>query len=263
MSTMIAARGAPPMAAVLRHQMRLLHWSGRTWFLAALTFASLAVAAPILAAYGYDVSTLYLDFAPAMMFMSGLFGIFVWRDEPPTKRDYHWTLPLDAGTHDIMRVAAGGVWLTAAIVLFTVTGAIVAFAAGGSEAWLRAAPLMLPHYFLSSYIIYLLAAAMSTRSRRPIEYVIFGYIGVVVLLAIAELAALPWLTELVQRALGRPYGLGWAVAGAWISGEAAAEGTVAPALTSTPGEWLPVALLWLAIGVTALYAAARARIDRV
>lgn len=262
MATMIREAATPPMTTVLRRQLVMLHWSGRSWFLGALTVAIIAAAAPILAFYGYDVGTLFFDFAPALMFSSGLFGLFVWRDEPPNRRDYHWTLPVDAGRHDLLRVAAGALWLAAGILGFTLTGAVVAFAAGSGDAWVELAPLMLPHYVLSSYILYLLAAALSTRSNRPVEFAILGYVGLTVLITIAGLARIEWLREIIEAALSRPVGLGWAVIGGLHGAERLAETSQQSEIGSYYREWLPVALLWLAISVGLLWTAARVRIGR-
>jgi hypothetical protein len=43
--------------------------------------------------------------------LAAVWPAFLWRDEAPLQRRYHWSLPAGRGAHDLARVAAGAIWI--------------------------------------------------------------------------------------------------------------------------------------------------------
>jgi hypothetical protein len=52
-----------------------------------------------------------------LVFLAAVWPAFLWRDEGPAQRRYHWSLPADRGWHDLARVAAGAIWIAILTVL--------------------------------------------------------------------------------------------------------------------------------------------------
>ena len=77
-----------------------------------------------------------LDFWPESQMLPGvlglLFPIAVWRGEKRFGDGFLWTLPVGRRRHALAKVAAGWVWLMAAIAFFTLWLAVLALATGGS-----------------------------------------------------------------------------------------------------------------------------------
>ena len=93
---------------------------------------------------------------------SAFWGVTVWYNEGPARRDYLWSLPVSRGAHELARVFAGAAWLMAVCGILAVVGLAADFMNGtlgslppefaarfyGTEAWAYfvASPLVL--YFL-------------------------------------------------------------------------------------------------------------------
>jgi hypothetical protein len=262
MSTTIATHASPRFATVLEQQVRLLWLSWRPLFIIALLAGSELAAAAVMTYHGYDVGTLMMHLGPAVIFAAGAWGILLWRDEGPVRRTYHWSLPYDAAKHDLTRAAAGAVWLFIAIALFMGAGVLVALLSGEGDVIGRTLPLLLPHFFIAGFTAYLLGCALSTYSDRPVEWLLFMYLGVIVVVAVGELAQVPWLTSLVNAVFGKPYGLGWALVAAGAGAEVRMDSPELAEVSLYYTEWLPVALAWLLIAGGVLVLAARARSAR-
>ena len=262
MSTMIEAHASPGFGIVLQQQVRLLWLSWRPLFIIALLAGSELVAAGVMAYHDYGIGTLMLHLGPAVIFTAAAWGILLWRDEGPARRIYHWSLPYDAAKHDLTRAAAAGVWLFLAIALFVIAGVTVAFLSGEGDAIVPTLPLLVPHFFIGGFIVYLLACALSTFSDRPVEWLVFGYLGVIVAVAVSELASVEWLSSLIRAVFGSPYGLGWALVAAWRGAEIRMDNPELAEVSLYYTEWLPVALAWLLVAAGLLVMAARARSAR-
>jgi hypothetical protein len=99
-----------------------------------------------------------------------MFGLLAWRDEPPKRRAYHWTLPVDRSKHDLSRIAAYALWLMVGITTYMAVGvAILVFyhvpfdlAAAGFTPWV--AP------YVAGLIGFGISAAVATVTEKPLEY---------------------------------------------------------------------------------------------
>lgn len=263
MTTSRAAHAPPSLGTVLVQQLRLL-WSSRTpWLLVGLLLAPMAAVGAMILYSRDGIGLLVLQLAPVVSVASAGWGLLIWREETPSRRMYHWGLPVEAPTYDLLRVVAGAIWLMAALTLFLVIG--VGIGLLSNEPWLvtRSLPLLLPHYLLSSLILYLLVAVLSTALNRPAESLIVCFLGFVVLNIIVAVTGLEKVRVGLQHAVYEPpYAIGWALSGA--AGSAAMR-SVAPdriALSSFYSLWLPSALGWLLIATFAVIAAAHLRKGR-
>lgn len=206
----------------------------------------------------------------ALLFVMGSLGVWgliaplvVWRAESPSARGYHWSMPVNRRTHDLLRVAAGAVWLLAAGVFWllalllcaALSGRVAELAGFGPAAWLD--------LLVGPLLVYLLASVTAVRCERPAAW-FWGTLGVLsfgwALLQAAQLegwrlGAVAAIPEAI--AAGR-FGLGTALAGAVARDAAAAVGREL-AFGAGPGRWALTAALWLALAAAAVYAAASAR----
>jgi hypothetical protein len=182
----------------------------------------------------------------------GLFWPFrVWREETPSRRGYHWAMPVDRRAHDLARVAAGAAWLLA-IALLLVGAAVAAAALSGHAthfATLAPAAWLAP--FTASLILYLLASIAAVRAKRPAAWV-WGSLGAFGFAwTLAEALRLAPVTALLRALAGGRLGL------------AAAFGAGLPeAVLAEPvslGRWALATLLWLAVGAAGVWAAAASR----
>ena len=60
-----------------------------------------------------------------LLFVGLLAGVIVWLSESPSRRRYHWSLPIRREVHDLSRVTAGACWLFLAGCLFIAIGYLV------------------------------------------------------------------------------------------------------------------------------------------
>ena len=178
------------------------------------------------------------------------FGPFtVWDEEPPSRRGYHWAMPVAKTTHDLARVLAGlTVLIGWAAALYGGVAILGVFGdAGGLFAgWSVMGWLCL---FLGPVLLYLLTSVFTVRLEHPTGWV-WSLIGCLAALTTfsALLGLQPLLRVLETLLLGR-YGLVSAVTGpigADILGL-----SVAPSAT-WPAAWLVwcgalcVAVTWAA-----------------
>jgi hypothetical protein len=63
----------------------------------------------------------YSAAAAIPMFLVGLLIPFgVWRSEDPSRRSYHWSMPVARGPHTVMKLVSGWVWLMIATAVYIV-----------------------------------------------------------------------------------------------------------------------------------------------
>lgn len=182
------------------------------------------------------------------MLVFALFWPFrVWRGEAPSRRDYHWAMPVSHRDHDLARVAAGAVGLLAVAAVLYAAGAVTALAAGHAgllelSAWAWVGLLLGP------LLPYALSSIFLVRCEHPAGW-LWGVL--VLLLALWLLDAGREVAGVSTLVSGR-FGLGWAAGGA-VFGEWMAR----PA----GGLWLATWAAWLALftGGVLLAASTRSR----
>lgn len=240
----------PAAAEVFRAQIALLsrRWPGLLGVAAAL--AGLLV----LAAAGWIPAI--DDMPPGVPFSDALAGAWsffgaaavfwaaglAWKDEGPSDRAYHWTLPVDRTVHQMLRLAAG--WVLLAAVL----------AAGAGGGWLAVAvvqggmapgdPAVLAAVLPSATVLYLVGAVFALVSDRPLLWIVVAYLAGTAAASLDAIGGWAWLAEPVGDVLFSG-SLSLATAGS-VPSEIAGwpdPGGVAGAPWEAVGLWLVVAFV--------------------
>ena len=138
----------PSDGTIATEEFRAVRLALRTemiFFIAALLlFAALVIGSAIRFVHTHEEPASRMGFrydtAGAIpMFLVGLLIPFgVWRSEDPSRRAYHWSMPVARGPHTIMKLLAGWGWLmigTAVYLLFIVGIATAVGGITGEPAW--------------------------------------------------------------------------------------------------------------------------------
>jgi hypothetical protein len=201
--------------------------------------------------------------AGAITFSLGLvWGIAVWRHDPPTSRLYHWSLPVDTAVHDLARVVSYCLWLLAGLSIYVIVGAVlmtsqdmpVRFGQVGILPWVA--------LYAAGIIGFGFGAALSTAFNKPVEIVF----GIWVLIITLSGLAVSYKWAIVLRPLDamldvdKPYSL----MGGLVRGGAVGQHRYASGVD--PQNMLPVVapmLLWLMISTLVVVAASYRNRGRV
>jgi hypothetical protein len=143
---------------------------------------------------GHQTTGTNFTFTPevssAMAFLALIVPLIVWRDEDPTRRDYHWLMPVTRGTHTLLRVAAGWCWTVVATLMYVIAigvlPLIVEHLTGqpqpyhpGFSTWEWLVP------FAAASVAYAFASVAAVTTQRPLVW-IFGsvaiYAGIIIVL---------------------------------------------------------------------------------
>lgn len=175
-------------------------------------------------------------------------ALSVWHQETPSRRLYHWSMPVARGAHDRIRVVAGALWLVAGIAAFVLGTVLVALITGqAGELGARAATLWV-NYFTGAITLYLLTIVPALRSERPFAWVVgVSFSGTLLPLGLDGMLTMDGaLIHLWSEVMVGPFGLGTALVGGIMRGP-----------WGSPGwdVWLAPMLLWLGLSVAAVYAA--------
>lgn len=142
------------------------------------------------------------------------FGPFrLWEGEAPSRRDYHWGMPVAKGRHDLARVLAGLVvllgWALALYGLVVVT----ALAGGHAGGLAEVTPLSWLCLFLGPPLAYLVTSFFVVRMEHPSGW-IWSIVGVVAATTtLSSLLPLWPVVAALERLLFHPYGIVSAIAG--------------------------------------------------
>ena len=173
--------------------------------------------------------------------------LMVWQGQGPTQRNYHRALPVDQVTHDLLKVAAGAVWLllTIAFTLLVLTAIAVALP------WPAPATnvAMTLNAFTGALIIYLLVSAIPILTDRPLEWLL----GICGALAAAGILRGVYDENLISEAIGLfirgEYGLGMALMGGYTSLMGDDVGLYYPWASVSAFNWTIATVLWLTIAI--------------
>lgn len=195
-----APHPVPGAGAVLREQARAVGLALRREIAAAL-----ALMAAVAAITGFFVlrGSRGGEFALAdVALVPALLAFFapaaVWRGEPPSRRAYFWTLPVERPRHTLVKTLAGWGWLMALVAAFLLWAAASAamtggdFRVGGEWAQVlthrhlpparRITPLALQAWmwlvpFLGATVTYLLGSALVLASEHPWRWLSGGLLA--------------------------------------------------------------------------------------
>lgn len=181
------------------------------------------------------------------------FGI-TWREEGPSDRSYHWSLPVDRGGQQLLRAAAGWVTLLAVLAVGLLAGWIGAgFVQGGMS---FGDPAVLIALLPAATVLYLVGGLFALLADRPLLWLVVAYVAVGGARGVAALAGWGWLERFVEQVfLTGPLSLTAASsAPRAVSGSLGGSG-----VTGSP--WL-AAGLWLLVTTGLTVAAARLHLER-
>lgn len=285
-----ALHAAPRWAAVLRQQLRATGAAVRREA-AVAALLLLALSLPVVLTHARTPgSATDMQFAEVML-LAVLVGLFapmaVWKGEEPSRRSYLWAMPVERSRHTLVKVLAGWAWLMAGVAAYVLWAVLVARLTRGElslgDTRLPLHPLpeggvpgpgdvfvhrwpvqgwqwLVP--FVAATVAYLLGSIVVLASDHPWRW-FAGITGAAVLvMGLGTAGAQQALTGLVE---GR-YGLELLATGGYSrevpvptpAGGVAHAGVFVPA----PGAWRTAALLWTALALAGLLAAAFRRQER-
>jgi hypothetical protein len=194
---------------------------------------------------------------PALLIASVAWAPLVWRGQGPTQRQYHRTLPVHHLLHDLLKVAAGGIWLMAALAVVLMP--ILVAAALREPAFLTGpAPLVWLNFFTGPLLVYLFVSCVPLLTHRPLEWMLGISAGIVGLLSLAAEYRFEAIQAIVSGLFTGGLSLGRALMGGYLSQPWEAHLGLGPALVEPANAaWLIVTALWLMLALAAVCAASR------
>lgn len=163
----------------LRAQVLLLHRSERVRMLVVAAGIGIALCVAVefaLARSGEDIRSGFVLLAVHGWIgaIAAAWGIVVWWQEAPARREHVLAAPADVTQQELARITAGGFWLIALLAL-TTTAAIVVQVAGGRATQLGiVTPGAWVALFSGPLLAYVLSATVATAARRSILSVVAG-----------------------------------------------------------------------------------------
>jgi hypothetical protein len=248
----------------LRAQLILLHHIGRVRLLAAA--AALGVLFTIVGerfiarVMTVEAGVVILGMLPWIVLVGAAWGIATWWQEPPSHRDQVLSGPVDITSHELARIAAGGLWLLTLLTLTTGASLIVQAAAGRAAALGGVAPAAWVLLFSAPLLAYVLTVTIATGARRSIVFAVAGLVllGAAYAVAISYLVSSRRLEEIIdlnRYSLFTALGAGATSTTTTTTYEA--DGTKIEQSATIFGShmdpyWLDASLLWWTIAAAAL-----------
>jgi hypothetical protein len=208
-----------------------------------------------------------LDLSPEMLipaiFLAFLAPLSIWKSEEPSRRSYHWSMPVDRSVHTLTKNTSGWVWFMIAMMAFILWGLLMALITGGDLGVERGQAIPAwrwIHPFVAATIAYLVGSTVVLASDHPWRWFAGIVLGFVLVTNILRAAGMPDLAMALQSVWEGNWGLEVALTG---STEVPTEvtrrdGTTMIRLIDRPDfhAWIRAALLWLGIGTAGVVAAA-------
>ena len=254
----------PATNAVAREQLRAVGHAVRVEVLLVLglllVFLVLSVLTAIRAANDPNMNVGFM-YGPAACIPTSILALLlpfgVWRGEEPSRRDYHWSMPVDQTRHTLAKVFFGWAWLMLLVVAYVVflllLWANATFLAGepvrvGASLWEWFVP------FTAATIAYLLTSVVVVGSDNPWRWIFGAALVFVLVLAFLSAMSLGQVSRAETSILNGYLGLNAA-----IFGQVDGIGRHAP---PNVGRWLGAAALWGGIAGAGLWAVSARRFRR-
>jgi hypothetical protein len=237
-----------------------------------------------------------VDFSPELSLVPGLLGalmpIGVWKREGHFGPAFLWTLPVDRRRHALAKAFGGWVCLMASVSVFALWFLVLALITSGDlfgeqavrvlpsetlpipgtldpsavrTARFSPSPLFWLLPFTAATGAYVLASALALGSRYPLRWIIGGIGSLFVVSAVGAATNIDTLrfaaSNLLVSVFEGTYGLDALLSARTESLHTVvtlANGTTIRAWRSLPnvGDWATATLLWIGVGLVALWAAA-------
>lgn len=151
-----------------------------------------------------DPKARLLTFWPLWLVLIGpLWAVAVFHNEGPSKRLYHWSLPVGRTRHTLARLAAGLAWLWLAFAVLIAVGAVMAALDGDLWQLGEISFAGWVNLFTGPLIGYLGVSILTVGSDYPIRW----GLGIIFLFPLTLTAIDEWLgMPEVVRAIARPLG---------------------------------------------------------
>lgn len=256
----------PSLLDVLRAQLVLLRRSTRPVLLAAILGVVWAVVTyyVVRTGDGWPAANMLSGSWLGLMYVTGaVWGVQIWQEEGPDRRSHHWRMPVDTAVHDMVRVAAGAIWLCLAVAAFQLYGVLLMALQGELGAALAFTPLLWLSYYTAALLGYLLMSIFTTLFNRGFEWSLL--FGGAVFVAWFELGTSgesypEWLRPVgrfLDAVMGGSLGFTSALSGmATIASERAGVPVASLATPDSPQVWVLAILTWLTAASAAVFAAA-------
>ncbi|HEV2643770.1 MAG TPA: hypothetical protein VGT98_13735 [Candidatus Elarobacter sp.] len=190
--TSIALHSAPARSTVFREQLRsvFLALRGETMlFTGALAVLTTLVVIAVLRSTPSPHERMGLSYGLGatvpVALMALLIPFGVWRTEDPSRREYHWAMPVARGPHTLLKLVCGWLWMMSAVALYIVWIVLVDLLihairgySGGME-WAAAWQWLVP--FTAATITYLIASIAVIASDHPWRWILGSTVGFYVL----------------------------------------------------------------------------------
>ena len=247
MTTHVDARRPRPFASAaisFRQQAMLLAASGRWIALVLVLLVPLMV--PMLRDDVLPQIPLLMIAAVFALPVGVIWAATVWKGETPSRRTYHWSLPVPRPAHDLARVIVGALYLLAAYAVLACAGALVALADGTFERFAAIQPVAWANYILAPLIIYLLVMPNVLWSDYRITRRIYGVaFGGILLAIVLGRIGIGFAVDVLDSLMFASRGL----ASALWAGMMPELTIVVPGGAPPTTAWWPAAWLWLTVGV--------------
>jgi hypothetical protein len=207
------------------------------------------------------------DLTPEMLFpaifLSILVPLSIWKSEEPSRRSYHWSMPVDRSVHTLAKSTSGWAWLMIAMLTFVLWGLLIALVTGGDLGLRRGQPIaawVWIHPFVAATIAYLLATIVVLTSDHPWRWFAGIVLGFVLLNAVLQASQLDEIAAALGSVWEGNLGLKTALSG---STEVPREVTLQNGQTlvrtvsqANQQAWLKASALWLGLATAGVLAAA-------
>ena len=178
----------------------------------------------------------------------------VWRTEDPSRRSYHWAMPVARGPHTIIKLLSGWAWLMIASIVYfifiVVLAAALSWASGSPNhvasgpAWEWALIFTAPTL---GYLLLSVAAIGSDHAWRWTTGVVLGFWILIVIFAEFGIPdAAQWLSSLWDGS----YGLRTALSGA--TADSAGPGGMVMRGSASLSNWLVAMPIWIIVSAIAV-----------
>lgn len=257
--TSIALHSAPSRSTVFGEQLRSVFLALRK---ESLAFAGTLVVLAALAAYaalragndpreGMHLSYSVVATVPIAL-VALLIPFSVWRTEDPSRRAYHWAMPVARAPHTLIKLVCGWIWVMCAVVVYllwiVLVGLMIQAIRGsmGTVHWAPAWTWLVPFTATTvTYLITSIAAIASDHPWRWIAGVTLGYFVLIAFLGVLQMHD-------AERALGT-------ITSGYYGLTAAAFGAVQHFGGPSVERWIEATLVWGALSVIGVGLAAARR----
>lgn len=288
----------PSLGAVAREQMRAVALAVRPEMLLLAGLLALATGM-ILYQQARFGRPLGFDFLPQMatplLFLAFLVPLSVWKDDAPSRRGYHLSMPVERSWHQLTKNASGWLWLMAGLAVYLLwtwmmaaltdgdlgtyrsgfafrwDGELPESARGTMEAIRREHPsvvLTVPAWqwavpFVAATVAYLIGSMVALSSDHPWRWMAGVVISYMIILAIMDMAEMDAMQDALESVVDGRYGLRMLFSGEAMQpmGVVRRDGLTVRLFADRPqlGAWLTSTAIWLSLGVAGVLVAANRR----